>query len=709
MKQASLRSIFSRGKKRNGDDGGQSVGNPIPQLSPVANSVVARCCRHLCLSTDGLQQKFASDLPDLVKKPETYARNLIEYCSYHTVHVLTKRADYLADKDFRRLTFDMMIAWEDPGAQCEDIYTAKSSGSSPKFENEDDGSIFSANSTSMAVQVDSNKSIGPEAFARIAPACPAIADSITVHNLFDALTCSSNGQLHFLIYDKYLGALDKVLKSVKSVTGQNLTSGIQLAKGELILDIDGVMPTQPVLQHTGISAWPGRLTLTNCALYFESLGVGYDKPVAYELATELKQVIRPDLTGPLGTRLFDKAVMYKSTSMEEPVYFEFPEFKGQSRRNYWLAIIREVTYVSRFTRKFNRQPIQQAEAFSKSILAILRYRACREAFHVTPSHYKILLPFNLAEELPKGDEILEALYNHLQLLQISSGSPSHHEESFATQPSRGLLPVSLLALTRLGFSLCEESVIVEDRDLQVGDFFIGDISPLEMSVKQSVCDSGPAEAARATVEQVRVEGLDTNVAVMKELLFPMVEAHKRLCFLAAWEDPFKSTAFLVLTFYFVYKGWVKYLMPTAFIFLAIFMFWNKHKSKGKPLEAFKVKLTQVRNPVEQLIALQEGISQLETLSQEGNIILLKLRAILFAARPQVTGKVAVMLVAAAFFSALVPLKYWLLLAFLDVYTREMPLRKATGEKLLRRIREWWIHIPAAPVELVRPEDSKKRK
>lgn len=60
----------------------------------------------------------------------------------------------------------------------------------------------------------------------------------------------------------------------------------------------------------------GRLTLTNYALYFESLGVGsYDKPARYDLATDLKQVVKREMTGPLGTRLFDKAVMYKSTTM----------------------------------------------------------------------------------------------------------------------------------------------------------------------------------------------------------------------------------------------------------------------------------------------------------------------------------------------------------------------------------------------------------
>lgn len=58
-------------------------------------------------------------------------------------------------------------------------------------------------------QVDNKKTVGPEAFARIAPACAVIADIITVHNLFDALTSSSSHRLHFLIYDKYLRMLEK--------------------------------------------------------------------------------------------------------------------------------------------------------------------------------------------------------------------------------------------------------------------------------------------------------------------------------------------------------------------------------------------------------------------------------------------------------------------------------------------------------------------
>lgn len=51
--------------------------------------------------------------------------------------------------------------------------------------------------------------VGPEAFARLAPALPTVADAITVHSQFEALTASTGGRLPFAIYDKYIEKLDK--------------------------------------------------------------------------------------------------------------------------------------------------------------------------------------------------------------------------------------------------------------------------------------------------------------------------------------------------------------------------------------------------------------------------------------------------------------------------------------------------------------------
>jgi hypothetical protein len=59
------------------------------------------------------------------------------------------------------------------------------------------------------MQVDVESTIGPDAFARLAPAIPTVADAITVYSQFEALTASTGGRLPFPIYDKYVAELDK--------------------------------------------------------------------------------------------------------------------------------------------------------------------------------------------------------------------------------------------------------------------------------------------------------------------------------------------------------------------------------------------------------------------------------------------------------------------------------------------------------------------
>lgn len=46
---------------------------------------------------------------------------------------------------------------------------------------------------------------------------------------------------------------------------------------------------------------------------------------------------------------------------------------------------------------------------------------------------------------------------------------------------------------------------------------------------------------------------------------------------------------------------------------------------------------------------------------------------------------------------------------MEPYTREMPLRRESSYRSLRRLREWWFGIPAAPVQLIKYENSKKKK
>lgn len=698
--QDTFKSLFQRKKSLSNDEDSQVISpRPIPQLSALANSVVFRCSKILKVPAEELQHRFDIELPESVKQLFTYARNFLEFCSYQALYKVSRSPDYLSDPDFRRLTYEMMLAWEAPCVECE-RGTKETSSNNEEVEDDEDGSLFYSSSISMAVQVDDKKTVGREAFERIAPVCAVVADIITVHNLFDALTSSTGPRLHFIIYDKYLRSLDKVIKAAKNTLGPSLTN-LPLSDVEIIIDIEGAVPTQPVLQHVGISAWPGRLTLTNYALYFEALGVGvYDKAVRYDLATDLKQVIKPELTGPLGARLFDKAVMYKSTTVTEPVYFEFPEFKGNFRRNFWLDISLEILYSHRFARKNNFKETQQSEVLARAILGIYRYRALREAFQFFSSQYKTLLSFNLAESLPGGDVILETLASRLALLNVDN-SP----HTVKNPPTSS--PFSLLALSQLGF-IPQKNAILDGEALIVGDFCVGETNPLETAVKQSISDTGRAEAAQATVNQVKVEGIETNLAVMKELLLPVIQLATLLELLSSWKAPIKSTVFLMSTSFAIIRGWIAYILALVFVFFAIVMLWNRYFNKGKPLEAFRIIAPPNRNAVEQLLTLQEVISQYEALIQTANVILLKIRAILFAVLPQATDRVALSLVFLAVVLAFVPLRFLILFVFVEAFTRELPYRRDSNDRWLRRLREWWFRIPAAPVQLVRADKKKKK-
>ena len=46
---------------------------------------------------------------------------------------------------------------------------------------------------------------------------------------------------------------------MKGQSESSLLSAVRSSRGEKILEVDGTVTTQPVLEHVGISAWPGKL------------------------------------------------------------------------------------------------------------------------------------------------------------------------------------------------------------------------------------------------------------------------------------------------------------------------------------------------------------------------------------------------------------------------------------------------------------------
>ncbi|OMO97000.1 hypothetical protein CCACVL1_04717 [Corchorus capsularis] len=490
---------------------------------------------------------------------------------------------------------------------------------------------------------------------------------------------------------------------MKSQSESSLLSAVRSSREEKILEVDGTVTTQPVLEHVGISTWPGRLILTDHALYFEALRVvSFDKPKRYDLSDDLKQIVKPELTGPWGTRLFDKAVSYKSISLSEPVVIEFPELKGHTRRDYWLAIIREILYVHRFINKFQISGIEKDDALSKAVLGIIRVQAIQEISSSNSIRFESLLMFNLCDQLPGGDLILETLSN------ISSSRDLDRGNNSAT--GGGMYSISALAMvSNLGFVFGSSSNNPSEAGLLVGEVAVGEMSLLEKAVKESRDNYKKVVLAQETVNGVKVDGIDTNVAVMKELLFPVMEVGKWLLVLVYWDDPLKSLVFCLLFTYIIFRGWLGYAFAMMLLFFAIFMVITRFCNQGRPVDEIKIIAPPPMSTMEQLLAVQNAISQVEQLIQDGNIFLLKFRALLMSIFPQASQKFAVTLLFMALVLAVVPSKYLILMVFLETFTRYSPPRKASTERWMRRLREWWFSIPAAPVILEREKEDKKRK
>ncbi|XP_027359440.1 uncharacterized protein LOC113868072 isoform X2 [Abrus precatorius] len=648
--------------------------NMIRELSPIANLVVRRCSKILRISSSELQESFNQEASESLKHPSRYARNLLEYCCFKALSLTTQMTGHLFDKTIRRLTFDMMLAWEAPAAASQPL-----------------------------INVDEDVSVSLEAFCRIAPAIPIIANVIISEYLFEVLSSSTGGRLQFPIYDKYLTGLERAIRKMKTNSESSLLSAIRSSRGEKILEVDGTVTTQPVLEHVGISTWPGRLILTDHALHFEALRVvSYDKPKRYDLADDLKQIVKPELTGPWGTRLFDKAVFYSSVALSEPVVLEFPELKGHARRDYWLAIIQEILNVHRFISKYRIKGVAQEEALWKAVLGILRLQAIQDISSTIPIQNDALLMFNLCDQLPGGDLILETLAN------ISNIRELDQDNDF--RGGSGMYSISALDMvSNLGFVFGASSNNSNESRIAVGEISVGEMTSLERAVKESKNSQKKVISAQATVDGVKVDGIDTNLAVMKELLFPLNELRKSLQSLADWDDPWKSLGFCLFFSYIIYRGWLGYAVALVLILLAAFMIITRCFSQGRPVPEVKVIAPPPMNTMEQLLAVQNAVSQAEQLIQDLNIILLKFRGLLLSIFPQATEKLAFGFLSTALILAFFPIKYVVMLLFLEFFTRYSPPRKASTERWSRRLKEWWFSIPAAPVTLERDKEEKKKK
>lgn len=355
----------------------------------------------------------------------------------------------------------------------------------------------------------------------------------------------------------------------------------------------------------------------------------------------------------------------------------------------------------RFINKFQITGIERDEAISKAILGILRVQAIQNMNTSGPLCYEALLMFSLCDQLPGGDLIMEALAKLLCLRESDRSNSKFNRRMYSMS--------SVSMISNLGFLSGNSSSHLSEEGLPVGEISVGQLSFLERAVKESGDNYKEVVVARESCDGAKVNGIDTNLAVMKKLMFPIKAVGNWLLSLAYWDDPLKSSIFCLSFTFIICRGWLGYFSALVLTGIVAFVMLARLQNRGRPALEIKVTAPPAKNAVEQLLAVHNGISLAEGLVRDGNIILLKLRVLLFSSLPQASEKLVLALIVSALIIAFLPGKYTALLVFLEIFTRYSPFRRKGTERLMRRLRDWWFSIPAAPVIVERKEEEKKKK
>ncbi|KAK1297297.1 hypothetical protein QJS10_CPB15g02142 [Acorus calamus] len=470
-------------------------------------------------------------------------------------------------------------------------------------------------------------------------------------------------------------------RCIKYLQRQSSPTGVALAEDEFILHVEGTARTQRVVRHIGQTSWPGRLTLTNRALYFEA-----SKAVSYEDALKL-DLSRPDVdhrvnagsTGPWGAPLFDKAMIYESTQLSEPVVLEFPELTGSTRRDHWLALTKEVIFLHRFLSKFQIEPPLRAwEVQARTILGIFRLHAAREMLRISPPVPSSFLIFYLFEELPKGDYVLEELSNSL------GGTDAMHPCS------------ATLILKRLNIS----HRVVEDAEVKEGlEGPAGGVTESLVSLETTI---GQARERRRSLSwRRRASKGSKRKELLIELLSPLNQVLPWFQRILSWENPLITLVVLTLSMLITYKEWIGYALATFLLLGVIEMLRARHKKMAEKCNEIVVSTSSEQTTMESIVSAQHGLNNFHAAVQKANIAILKIWSIVVSRAPKHANSVMLVMAGAAVLLMMVPFKYVIMATTLLFFASNSKAGKSmSDEQSNRRLREWWDSIPVIPVRIV---------
>ncbi|XP_071688331.1 uncharacterized protein [Rutidosis leptorrhynchoides] len=673
-------------------------------LSSIANTLLQRCAMRLDLSVNELIEEF-----EIGWKPELggYSRKLVEYCSSKVLNEMCRNnvEDLIKEGVFSRFTFDMMLAWEMPSYVDEESHTEyvakekedKEIPTTAKSTKEQDDDVSLFYSDIMPLLVDNEASVGDDAFVWLGSLVPLVADFANGRFTFDSLTISTGNRLHFPAYDRYLKEIDACIKHLNN---QATPTNIVMADDEFILHVEGTASSQRVVRHIEGQSWPGRLTLTNYAVYFEASGiVSYEDAIKLDLSKDIEQSVEPAATGPLGAPLFDKAIIYKSSELEEDVQIEFPEMSSSTRRDHWLALVKEIMLLHKFLTKYKvESPLQVWEMHSRTILGSIRLHAAREMLRISPPNPKSFLIFALFDELPTGSNVLQELA--VSLKTIDTTHPCSASSILRN------MNVSQVCSGRV------ESGVGDVRN-EIAKNRPENLPSLETAVEQVREEAKEINMAKAKAGEIKDEGIGNSVLVLMELVKPLKSAWPWFQEMIQWERPASTLTVLSLTLLVVYKEWIGKALAVFLMWIVSKMIWARRHEVGKKTK-FVVCTASDQSTRESIVSAQHGLNTVYSIMQLTNISILKIWSILLSNAPKHTDMTITAMTGCAIVLAVVPMKFMImaLVVILGFTTSKLGkmIKKKQSDMGNRKLKGWWDSIPVIPVEIVdKVEDIPKEK
>lgn len=628
------------------------------------------------------------------------ARNLVEYCCFRflsrdnsAIHPCLK------EPAFQRLIFITMHAWENP-------YRKENDSEKASFQ----GML-----------------VGEEAFARIAPAISGIADRSTVHNLFRALAGDQQG-ISLGTWVTYVDELLKVHGARKSYETREST----WISDERILCI-GSSKKRPVVKWENNMAWPGKVTLTDKALYFEAFDLrGKKDSTRLDLTTNKMQVEKTKV-GPFGVVLFDSAVSISSGPKSGTWVLEFVDLGGELRRDVWHAFISEVISLHKFICEFGPEEGDQSinqvygaqkgkeRATTSAINSIARLQALQFTKKLLDDPIK-LVQFSYLQNVPYGDIVYQTLaVNYWGGALVKKYTDTDYRPSQVAGPSEEVLEISNHVYdidgsvylqkwkrspsweSSASINFWKNSSINQGMVLSK-NLVVADVTLIERAAMTCKEKCQLVEITQATIDAATLEGIPSNIDLFKELMLPLTVIAKNFERLRRWEEPHLTISSLAFSYLVIFRNLLPYIFPVMLMVLAAAMLTLKRlKDQGRLGRLFgKVTIRDQppSNTIQKIIAVRDALQDVENYLQNMNVTLLKIRTIVLAGYPQITTEVALVLFSSAAILLFVPFKYVAACLIFDLFTRELEFRREMAKKFVTFLKERWDTVPAAPVAVL---------